>query len=665
MRFLLGLICVVCAWPAFAGAYKNFDVAIYAAVNTTRQLADPQTLARQYERVSSQLKFDKVYLEVYRDRRFADEKSLAAIKKFFAGKGIAVSGGVTLAAGGQGGQFGTFDYEDPKDREECKRAVELAARNFDEIILDDFFFYTTKSDADIAAKGSRSWTDYRLDKMREAARNLVLAPARAANPRVKVIIKYPNWYEHFQASGYDLDEEAKLFDFIYTGTETRDPEITDQLLQQYLSYGIYRYFDNIRPNGGNRGGWVDTFSTRYIDRYAEQLWDTLFAKAPEITLFNWTPMASDQPVDPGDRAAWHDRPTSFNWDEMVRSLSDASAPGNGAPAVGTRDGAPARESATGTRDGVPARAPAAAARASAPKEKIPRAPASANGRPGWARAAGYSLEQVDVFLGKLGKPIGLAAYKPYQSSGEDYLHTYLGNIGIPIELTPNFPAAAATVLLTESAKRDADIVQKMKGNLTAGRDVVITSGLLRALQGKGIEDIVELEYTDHKVAIKSFVNGYGAGNGTSLNEPTADTPAIVFPEIRFYTNDSWSLVRGVANAKGFPILLMNRYSRGVLYVLNIPDNMGDLYRLPQPVINVMKGYLLANFPVRIDAPSHVSLFAYDNGTFIVQSFLPTPVSVNVALPDANRKLRNLVSNQRLSSPTFQIEPHSYLAFAIE
>ena len=160
------------------------------------------------------------------------------------------------------------------------------------MILDDFFFYNSKSDADIAAKGGRSWTQYRLEKMREVAQDLVLKPARAANPRVRVIIKYPNWYEHFQGLGYDLDVEAKYFDFIYTGTETRDPEITDQLLQQYQSYLVFRYFDNVRPQGGNRGGWVDTYDTRYVDRYAEQLWDTLFARAPEITLFNWSDLAS-------------------------------------------------------------------------------------------------------------------------------------------------------------------------------------------------------------------------------------------------------------------------------------------------------------------------------------------------------------------------------------
>src|SRR5208282_1725075 len=163
---------------------------------------------------------------------------------------------------------------------------ELAARHFDEIIQDDFFFVTTKNDSDIAAKGTNSWTQFRLKLMDEAAENLIIKPARAVNPKVKLIIKFPNWYEHFQGLGYDLDKEPKMFDGIYTGTETRDPVKTDQFLQQYESYQIIRYFENIKP-GGNGGGWVDTYGSFYVDRYAEQLWDTMFAKAREITLFNW------------------------------------------------------------------------------------------------------------------------------------------------------------------------------------------------------------------------------------------------------------------------------------------------------------------------------------------------------------------------------------------
>lgn len=623
---LLGL-----AAPAKAGNYKNFQVAVYF-VNAAQRFDEAQ-LQQQYDRVTSQVKVDKVYLEVYRSRRMADEAAIEPVKKFFTDRGIKVAGGLTLTWN-DSGQFETFSFATPEHRAECQKAVEMCARHFDEIILDDFFFYATKNDADIAAKGKRSWTQYRLDAMREAGENLVLKPARAVNPKVKLIIKYPNWYEHFQASGYDLDVQAKMFDSIYTGTETRDPFITDQLLQQYESYLVFRYFDNIKPNGGNLGGWVDTFSLRYPDRYAEQLWNTMFAKAPEITLFNWGTFATrgrEQAVAPGERQAWQGMKTSFDYDDMVKTFKGPGAPG-------------------------------------------------------YARVAGYALEQVDQFLGKLGKPIGIKSYKPFQSSGEDFLHNYLGMIGIPIELQPTFPTDADTVLLTEAAKADPDLVAKMKAQLVAGKNVVVTSGLWHALQGKGIEDICELEYTDQKVAIKDFLNAYGAGNGQSLNTPGAQADAILFPEMRFYTNDSWTLIRGVVNAKGYPILLMNRYSRGIFYVLVMPENFTDLYNLPPGVTQVMRSYIMQNFPVKVDAPSQVSLFAYDNDTFIVESFLPTQTTATISVAGNITRLRNLLDDKTIdpqptTAPTmrtrrstqgpprtsFQVTllPHSYLAFSAE
>ncbi|HEY6478222.1 MAG TPA: hypothetical protein VI456_16705 [Polyangia bacterium] len=631
---------------ALAGQYKNFRVAVYCAVDATQRFADEKVLKAEFDRVMARVKFDKVYLEVYRDRRFADEATLERIKRFFTDRGIIVAGGLTLSAGGGGGQFGTFDYEKRADREECKKAAELAARHFDTVILDDFFFYTSKSDADIAAKGKRSWTQYRLETMRKVSTDLVLKPARAVNPKIKMIIKYPNWYEHFQGLGYDLEKQAHLFDGIYTGTETRDPTATDQLLQQYQSYEIVRYFDNIRPDGGNGGGnlggnlggWVDTFSVRYADRYPEQLWDTLFAKAPELTLFSWHGMAALETLEPGEREAWKQRPTSFNWEAMARSYQP-----------------PAGESAA----------------------------------PNWGRVAGWSLEQIDRSLDKLGNPIGVKSYKPTGSTGEDFLHDYLGNLGIPIELVPRFPVDADIVLLTESAKGDPDIVGKMKKQLASGKNVMVTSGLLRALADKGIKDIAEAEPTGRVVSIRDFVSGFGAGRGQSLDDPKQQSPAVLFPELRFYTNDMWAVVRGVAGAKGFPLLLMNHYSKGIFYVLTVPENIADLYNLPVGVIGAIKSYLQQDFPVRIDAPAQVALFAYDNGAFVVESFRPEDAEVTVSVAGAHVRLTNALTGEALkelapaphpddqrrfhagpSGPArtnfkLSVPPHSYLVFATE
>jgi len=196
------------------------------------------------------------------------------------------------------------------------------------------------------------------------------------------------------------------------------------VLRDYL---IIRYFENITP-GRNGGGWVDTGSLRYSDRFAEQLVDTVFAKAREMLLFGGGSVTGAARV--GERP-WADQHTSFDYNALQKSL-------------------PAGATVT------------------------------------WGRIAGDALTKVDAFLGKMGNPIGIKSYKPYQSTGEDFLHDYLGMIGIPIDLYPYFPTNASTVLLTECAKFDPDIVAKIKAQLLAGKSVVITSGLLRALQARGL-----------------------------------------------------------------------------------------------------------------------------------------------------------------------------------
>jgi len=613
---LAGVPCV-----CLAGNYTNFSVAIYIPVNVVQSFAQPGKLEGDWDTIHRQLKVDKVYIEVQRDRRLASDELLESVKKFFVSHHVEVAGGMALSDGSIGGQFKSFCYTDAKDRAFVQSAAELAARHFDEVIQDDFFFVSTKSDSDIAAKGDKSWTQFRLELMDEAAEDLIVKPAKAVNPRVKMIIKFPNWYEHFQGSGYDLAREPKIFDGIYTGTETRDPVITDQHLQPYESYEIIRYFENIAP-GRNGGGWVDTYSVRYIDRYAEQLWDTLFAKARQMTLFEWSAMC--RPVEPGARP-WENLPTSFSYHELLQDKTNETI----------------------------------------------------------AAVAGYSLAQADKFLGKLGNPTGIASYKPYNSSGEDFLHNYLGMIGIPIDLQPEFPTNASLVLLTESAKADPGIVAKIKNQLRAGKSVVITSGLLRALQGRGIEGIAEIQCSERRFRAHQYARGYGAGNFSALNSDTnAD---VIFPEIDFLTNDAWSLVRAEANGNGFPLLLMNRYSRGVLYVWTIPDNFADLYALPSEVTGAIKNFLMRGFPVRLDGPAQVALFTYDNGAFIAENFSSSAADVDISTLGKTSKLKNLVTaeivegrpppphgwnwpNENIEDRVsfhLHLEPHSYAVLAPE
>lgn len=455
--------------------------------------------------------------------------------------------------------------------------------------------------------------------MTEASQELVIKPAKAINPKVKVVVKYPNWYEHFQGLGFNLETEPKMFDGIYTGTETRDPDRAGQHLQQYLGYSIFRYFENIKPNG-NGGGWVDTGGMSYMDRYAEQLWITLFAKAPEITLFDFRQL--QRTIRKTDRAQWQGAQTSFDFDEMMKPFRIE----NGKTIVPTTV----------------------------------------------ARAAGYTFEKVDKFIGKLGNPVGIKSYKPYNSLGEDFLQNYLGMAGIPMDIVPVFPTDVKMVFLTEQAKYDPLIVSKIKGQLIAGKNVMITSGLLRVLKGKGIEDIVELEYTDRKVLVKEFAGG-GQPNSLAKTE-------ILIPQIQYLTNDSWEDITSLASGSGWPVLHQGRYAGGSLFVLTIPENFGDIYNLPSEVLNRIRNVLTQDVNVRIEGPAKVSLFVYDNGTFIVESFLPENVSIKIITDKKTVKLGNILTGEEITGKdsqdgriwgrerdtvkTFEIsiKPHSYIVF---
>lgn len=597
--------------------YKNFTVSVYTRAYEVRDMADLKKLQDTWDLISSQVKIDKIYLETHRDLLIVDEKTLEAAIGFFRSKGVKVAGGITYTVN-EGNNFETFCYSNPEHRKKVKEIAELTARHFDEFILDDFFYTSCKCDLCIKAKGNMSWTDFRLKLMTEAARDLVIGPAKKVNPKVKIVIKYPNWYEHFQGLGFNLETEPKMFDGIYTGTETRDAVNSDQHLQQYESYLIFRYFENIAP-GRNGGGWVDSGGATYLDRYAEQFWITLFAKAPEITMFDYRQLQSR--IRPTQRGAWQGTGTSLDFDALMQPvvLSGGSTV-----------------------------------------------------QPTIARAAGTTFEQVDKFIGLLGKPVGIKSYRPFHATGEDFLQNYLGMIGIPMDISPVFPEDGKMILLTESAGFDPELVSKIKSRIQAGKDVMITSGLLRILQGKGIEDIAELRYTDRKASVNEFKAGFGRTLTTSKE--------ILIPQISYLTNDSWEQISAIRGENGWPLLHRAQYSKGYLYVLTIPDNFADLYLFPDAVLNRIRTVASQGMDFRLEGPSRISLFCYDNGTFIVESFLPEPVTVKVYARQAAGTITDLVNGESIkgtallagpfrssgSTPEtgfeITVKPHSYRAF---
>lgn len=285
------------------GHYENFRAAIYCTAQTLSAI-DGRQLEREWEFLEKYVGVDKVYLETFRNGTLVPEGQIRMIRDFFQSHGVETAGGITAVTpdlseedGKRQRLFSTFCYSNKGMRDKLKEVAEYTAGLFNSFILDDFFFTSCTCEDCIRERGNRSWSEFRAEKMREVSENLVIGPAKRINPEVKITIKYPNWRESWHETGYIPEIQRKLFDFIYTGTETRNTAHTDQHLPRYLSYSLMRYMENVAP-GRNGGGWFDTYSCWPMDCYLEQAYLTAFSRPEEITLFQWGDLFENRLVTP-------------------------------------------------------------------------------------------------------------------------------------------------------------------------------------------------------------------------------------------------------------------------------------------------------------------------------------------------------------------------------
>ncbi len=280
------------------GNYRNFKLVYYFIAQATARTAEEQ-LEKDIAFFERYMRPDKVYLEPFRGGVFASEAQVEMCKRVFEKHGVEVAGGLTTTMPTPEGDepkqrlFDTVCYNDEKMLGQLTEACAFLGRHFDEFIIDDFFFTNCTCDKcrkeKDAYNASRcitdgSWKEYRLSLMEKVSRETIIAPAKRENPNIKITIKYPNWAESYQQTGYNPKAQRRLFDNIYTGTEARDTVTTDQHLPRYLSYSLMTYFENMWP-GHNGGGWFDPFDLHITEQYLEQAYLTAFSKPKEMMMF--------------------------------------------------------------------------------------------------------------------------------------------------------------------------------------------------------------------------------------------------------------------------------------------------------------------------------------------------------------------------------------------
>lgn len=528
------------------GHFTNFKTCVYCTAQTLSSL-DEETLTRDYAYLEKYVGIDKIYLETYRDGTWVAADHMKMIQNFFLNHGVEIAGGITtvtppLVKEDEKRQrlFQTFCYSNEKMRNYLKKVVTYTAELFDEIILDDFFFTSCTCEDCLLERGSRTWAEFRSDKMVDVAENLVLKPAKQINPNVKVTIKYPNWRESYHETGYVPKIQPAMFDKIYTGTETRNTAHTDQHLPRYLSYSIMRYMEHVAP-GRNGGGWFDTYSCWPIDCYLEQGYLTALSRPQEITLFQWGDLFENRLVTP----------------------------------------------------------------------------------------LGMQFGRLDRILDQVGTPLGTPVYLPYASDGENHFEDHLGMQGIPFEPVPEFPSESENVFLTQSALKDPAILEKLETFLLGGGTAVVTTGFAAHIPPEQWTRFSSVQFTGRKLTADRYHVTDDPAGFYENQQP------VVFDELQFSSNASWSYVNAGSCDSHSSILLLDTYGKGRLFTLAVPDCFADLAKLPVPVMDMIRRVFASN-GLYISG-RNVSLFQYDNDTFVLYCYagsnaLPERVSVHLLSP---------------------------------
>ncbi len=532
--------------------YENFKIAAYAFAYWLEKAGDDDIL-RGIDYYRQYMHLDKVYLENHRATVDIPVARMRQIKALFEQNGIRTSGGITstgLVGERKPSFYDTYCFTDPAHRAAYRRIVGELAQVFDEIILDDFFFTACRCELCVAAKGTRTWARYRLDLMEEFSREIV-ALAREVNPNIKFVIKYPNWYESYQETGYNPGKQKDIFDAVYTGTETREAAYSHQHLQRYESYSIMRLFENTAP-GRNGGGWIDQGgSLDNLTRWLEQGSLTMLAKARELALFNFSVLLD-----------------------------------------------------------TPALA-----------------------------ALGANLYRIDRLMGKTGNPVGVVAYEPYDADGEDQVFNYLGMCGIPFEPKPVFDADAPLLFLSETSAGDDDVMPKLEAYVRAGGHAIVTTGFLRRTYDKGIREMTSVRLTHrHMLGDTYLVNPYDTPAGTTVSKGDRQ---VLFEILDVKTNATWCDVKVVAGENNFPVMTEDFYGKGRLYVLNVPENFSDLYRLPREVWQMVSKRFSRGMDVFVAGGSRVNLFAYDNGVYGLYGYGAARNTAQVFVKGECRGIRDL------------------------
>jgi hypothetical protein len=281
MLVLMGSIFINPALSSAAAkpGWANLKYAVYfTAPDVQRLLVSPDARQKTLDYFAP-VRPQKFYLERGVQSQI-DVDTMKKVADAVRAEGIAVSGALVPNKG-----IGPLCYNNPEDLAALERAARAQAQVFDELIIDDWLFTTCTDANSVRDRGQLSWAEYREKLVAEQAKKHIIDPAREVRPGIRIIVKYPNWYEGHALNGYDVVRQTHQFDAISVGIETRNRATHDQHIPIYSGYVFQKWFGGIEPAKWS-SAWLDNYGMQGADNdYVAQVWQAVLARAPEIILW--------------------------------------------------------------------------------------------------------------------------------------------------------------------------------------------------------------------------------------------------------------------------------------------------------------------------------------------------------------------------------------------
>jgi hypothetical protein len=189
-------------------------------------------------------------------------------------------------------------------------------------------------------------------------------------------------------------------------------------------------------------------------------------------------------------------------------------------------------------------------------------------------------------------------------------------------------------------------MQKLEKYVRCGNTAVVTAGFFKECLNRGIKEMTSVRLTGRCVCGNEYwVQPYG-----ERRVICSSAEKIQLDALDYKTNASWCEISLMNEYNSFPLLVHDFYGKGHLYILNVPNDFGDLYSLPKDVVGHINKVFSAS-GLYVKSSPRICTFVYDNDVIGIYSQKPYADDVEVILPEKYSVLHDIETGQDIKALT--------------